>query len=73
MAQLFLRRFRHEVLSCPQDRSETDLQKCGQILSDIVDWEPPLQRIQTMTSCLPLKFNLCAQSVAIKSTLGDFC
>ncbi|KAM6536034.1 hypothetical protein FALCPG4_005554 [Fusarium falciforme] len=56
------RPFLHQLLSSPVRPSEADLHRCKMILGAALEWEPILRRTRTMTSCLPLKFNLCAQT-----------
>ncbi|OAL42858.1 hypothetical protein IQ07DRAFT_525438 [Pyrenochaeta sp. DS3sAY3a] len=49
----------HRLLHYPETVTETDIEKCGMIVNDMVAWLPCAQLALHMHECLPLKFTIC--------------
>lgn len=53
--------FRYKALNHPQFLTTSELERCEEALHHILEWQPIMQQIKIMKSCMPLKFLLCSQ------------
>ncbi|KAL4954147.1 hypothetical protein BDW69DRAFT_183827 [Aspergillus filifer] len=51
----------HKVLSRPEEATEAELRRCAEVFAQIFQWEPIIQVIAVMKSCMPLKFQISSQ------------